>query len=101
MLARRTIILYWTSYEKIAESPDQWYLDEAHWRALEKVSWVVTEKIHGVHFCMITNDTTISGASRKHLLAPGESFFEYQRVLQRLEQQIHQLFHLTRRPEPS
>jgi Rnl2 family RNA ligase len=95
-----TPITRWTSYEKMAESPDQWHLDEAHYRALDKTSWVVTEKIHGAHFCMLTDGAIIAGASRKHLLAPGENFFEYQRVLQRLEQQVYQLFRLTSRLYP-
>ena len=86
---------HWNSYKKIAESLDQLHLDEAHYRTLEKTSWVVTEKIHGAHFCIVTDGKTIAGASRKHLLAPGETFFEYQRVLQRLEQRIYQLFQFT------
>jgi Rnl2 family RNA ligase len=90
----------WSSYEKIGESPDQWHLDEAQYRALEKTRWVVTEKIHGAHFCVVTDGSTMKGASRKHLLAPGETFFEYQRVLQRLEQQVYQLFRQTSRLYP-
>lgn len=87
---------HWISYEKIAESPDQWHLDEAQFRALEKTRWVVTEKIHGAHFCVLTDGSTLAAASRKHLLAPGESFFEYQRVLKRLQAQMYQLFALAR-----
>jgi Rnl2 family RNA ligase len=93
-------IIHWNSYEKIAESLDQLQLDEAHYRMLEKIPWVVTEKIHGAHFCIVTDGRTISGASRKHLLAAGETFFEYQRVLQRLEQRVYQLFQLTSRVYP-
>lgn len=88
--------MHWSSYEKIAESPDQWRLDEAQHRALGKARWVVTEKIHGAHFCVLTDGVMLTGASRKHLLAVGESFFEYQRVLQRLEAQIYHLFRLAR-----
>lgn len=87
---------HWISYEKIAESPDQWHLDEAQFRALEKTRWVVTEKIHGAHFCVITDGSTLAAANRKHLLTPGENFFEYQRVLKRLQAQIYQLFALAR-----
>lgn len=87
---------HWISYEKIAESPDQWHLDEAQFRVLEKTRWVVTEKIHGAHFCVVTDGSALTAASRKHLLAPGESFFEYQRVLKRLQAQIYQLFALAR-----
>jgi Rnl2 family RNA ligase len=99
-LIRRTTIIHWASYEKIAESPNLWGLDEAEYRTLEKTPWVVTEKIHGANFCIITNGSTIAAANRKHLLAPNDNFFEYQRVLQRVEQQIYQLFHLTRHLYP-
>ncbi len=64
------------------------------------MQWVVTEKIHGAHFCIITDGSTIMAANRKHLLAADDNFFEYQRVLQRVERQIYQLFHLTRRLHP-
>lgn len=60
----------------------------------------MTEKIHGAHFCVLTDGSTFSGASRKHLLAPGETFFAYQRVLKRLEPQIDQLFRLVHRLYP-
>jgi len=94
-LIRRIPVTHWTCYEKIAESPQQWHLDEADYRALKKTPWIVTEKIHGAHFCINTDGSTISGASRKRLLAPEDNFFEYQRILHCLEQQIHQLYHLT------
>lgn len=92
MSIRNTIASYWTSYDKIAETPDQWQLSEADYRALAKMRWVVTEKIHGAHFCIITDGSSIQGASRKQLLTPDDSFFQYQRVLQRLEKQVYQLF---------
>lgn len=82
----------WVAYEKIAESTDQWSLDERDYRILEKTRWVVTEKIHGAHFCIVTDGSSLAGASRKHLLGPGEHFFDYQRILKRLEPQIFQLF---------
>lgn len=57
---------------------------------------MVTEKIHGAHFCILTDGIAIVGANRKRLLLPGDTFFEYQRILHRLEPQIHRLFHLVR-----
>ncbi|GHO42175.1 RNA ligase family protein [Ktedonospora formicarum] len=92
--------MHWVPYEKMAESTNQWHLDEAHHHILEKTRWVVMEKIHGAHFCIVTNGSIIAGASRKHLLASGENFFEYQRVLKRLEPQISQLFSLARHLYP-
>jgi Rnl2 family RNA ligase len=87
-------------YGKIAEATEQWHLDEAQFRQLERVRWVVTEKIHGAHFCLLTDGESIASASRKHLLAPGESFFGYQRLLQRLEAPLQALFRLTRQRYP-
>nr|BBH86396.1 hypothetical protein KTC_11470 [Thermosporothrix sp. COM3] len=92
--------MYWTTYEKIAESPEQWHLDEGHYRTLKKARWVVTEKIHGAHFCIVTDGLNIVGASRKHLLAPDEHFFDYQRILQRLESQVVHLVYLIRQSYP-
>jgi Rnl2 family RNA ligase len=97
---RRRLITRWASYEKIAESPDQWHLDDADYRALKKIPWVVTEKIHGAHFCILTDGSTISGASRKRLLTPEDTFFAHQRILHRLEPHIFQLFHLVRSLHP-
>ena len=56
--------MHWVTYEKIAESTDQWHLDETHYRILEKTRWVVTEKIHGAHFCIVADGSIIAGASR-------------------------------------
>ena len=88
--------MYWTGYEKIGESLEQLGLDEAQFRTLARLPWLVTEKIHGAHFCMITDGTTLSCASRKQLLAPGETFFAYQRVTTRLESQVYELFRQVR-----
>jgi hypothetical protein len=55
---------HFTSYEKIAETPDQWQLDEAGFRQLEKVTWVVTEKIHGANFCIEKYATFLKFAVR-------------------------------------
>ncbi|HEU4326717.1 MAG TPA: RNA ligase family protein [Roseiflexaceae bacterium] len=89
-----------TSYEKIPESPRQWGLDEAGERALAKVAWVVTEKIHGANFCLVSDGQRVQCANRKNLLAPDEEFFGYQRLLARLEGPALLAFALVRRTVP-
>jgi Rnl2 family RNA ligase len=81
-----------TSYEKIAESSNRWQLDEAGERSLEKTPWVVTEKIHGANFCFVTDGEVIRCANRKQLLEPGDNFFNYQKLLERLNSHIQQAF---------
>jgi hypothetical protein len=77
-----------TSYEKIPESPQHWGLDERGFRALTKVRWVVTEKIHGANFCFVVHNGTVRCANRREFLSPGDPFYGYQRVLARLRSQV-------------
>jgi Rnl2 family RNA ligase len=81
-----------TGYEKIAEATEEWQLDEAGYRQLAKVPWVVTEKIHGANFCFLTNGHMVWGANRKHILQPTDDFFHFQRVLEKLRHPILQAF---------
>lgn len=83
---------HFTSYEKIAETPEQWQLDEAGFRQLEKTQWVVTEKIHGANFCFISNGRELSCANRKNILGPQDNFFQYQSVARQLQERIFKLF---------
>lgn len=88
------------SYEKIAESPDEWRIDEAAYRLLAKVPWVVTEKIHGANFCFYTDGQTVLCANRKHILSSTDDFFHYQIVLEKLQQKIVQTFLVTKKRFP-
>lgn len=90
-----------TSYEKIAESPEQLFRDEAVSRLLEKAQWVVMEKIHGANFCFITDGREVRCASRKQVLGPQDDFFGYQAVSARLRQKILDLYALVVPPAPA
>src|SRR5690606_29169553 len=61
-----------TSYEKIVERPEQWALEDRGYRALKKSPWVVTEKIHGANFALLSDGQTVRCAKRKAMLAEGE-----------------------------
>lgn len=90
-----------TAYEKIAESLDAWLGDdEAAYRALHRVPWIVTEKIHGANFCLITDGTSIHAAKRKALLEADEDFFGHRAVLDRKAPAVLRLFGLARERFP-
>ncbi|HEU4534432.1 MAG TPA: RNA ligase family protein [Polyangiaceae bacterium] len=89
-----------TTYEKIAETPTQWGLDEAALRRLERAPWVVTEKIHGANFCFLVDEGGVRCAKRKALLEPGEDFFGHRAVLRRLEGRLRALFAACRGARP-
>lgn len=81
-----------TGYEKIAEATEEWQLDETGYRQLAKVSWVVTEKIHGANFCFSTDGHTVLCANRKHILQSTDDFFHFQRILETLQRNVLQAF---------
>lgn len=64
-------------YRKIPESLQALQLSEADHRRIGKVDWVVTEKVHGANFCMLTDGEQVQFAKRKSLLDPEEDFFGY------------------------
>ncbi|KNY29186.1 RNA ligase family protein [Pseudobacteroides cellulosolvens] len=68
------------SYEKIAEGIDRLKLSVEDYRYLKKYEWVVTEKIHGSNFAVITDGINIRYAKRKEMLLSDDNFFNH-RVL--------------------
>ncbi len=59
---------------------------------LDKIDWIVTEKIHGANFCFIYENKKLSYGKRKENLAWNDDFFGFQLVVNKLENQIIELF---------
>lgn len=76
-------------YEKIAESLAAWLGDdEAAYRAVSRSSWIVTEKIHGANFCLVTNGEAIRSAKRKAFLPDEEDFFGHRALVATLRPSV-------------
>lgn len=73
-----------TSYEKMPEGLHKLGLDLAATKALDKVDWVVTEKIHGANFSFTLDSDTLRYAKRKEYLRWTDDFFGFQLVAERL-----------------
>jgi len=80
------------TYEKIAESPDRWRLEETAYRRLRGAEWVVTEKVHGANFCLGVEGDIVRCANRREWLAEGDPFFGWQTVRDRLKAPVQELF---------
>lgn len=89
-----------TQYEKIAERPEQWGLEDRGYRALKKSPWVVTEKIHGANFALLSDGQAVRCAKRKALLAEGEDFFGHTALLPRLVPAVLRLHARVREQHP-
>lgn len=83
---------FFTSYPKIPESWDNMSLTEQDYRVLKKTEWVVTEKIHGANFCILTNGEKIHFAKRKEVLSEEENFFGYHTLRETLTEKANQLY---------
>lgn len=87
-------------YDRIPERPEKLPLDEAAYRAMQKARWVVTEKIHGANFSFVTDGKLLRCAKRKAYLKPGESFYGYAAVRDRLAEPLRALFGDAQRAHP-
>ena len=80
------------SYEKIASNFNKYQLTEADYRLFKKTDWIVTEKIHGANFCIISDGNVVNFAKRKAILSPEDDFFGYQLLKDWLESKTLAIF---------
>ncbi|AFY57020.1 RNA ligase [Rivularia sp. PCC 7116] len=80
------------AYEKIPENPNQWNLTESDYRIFKKSDWVVTEKIHGANFGIVTDGLEVRFAKRKQFLDSKDNFFGYQLLQDKLILQAKEIF---------
>ncbi len=88
------------SYEKMPDSIRKLGLDLHDTQLLEKVDWVVTEKIHGANFSFMLVGDELRYAKRKEFLRWTDDFFGFQLVAERLDGQIMRLFERIRLAHP-
>jgi Rnl2 family RNA ligase len=88
------------SYEKIAESTEEYAFDAQNYRLLQKWDWVITEKIHGANFCIIFTPDTIQYAKRKEILTETDDFFDYRKALAGKEKSLQDLADSVRNEQP-
>ena len=81
-----------SSYEKMPSSLKKLGLKEEDFSKLEKLKWVVTEKIHGANFSFVYENGTLKFAKRKEYLSWKDDFFGFQLVVNESEDRILRLF---------
>lgn len=85
MNIKQNAVLDHISYEKISSDFNKYKLTEANYRLFKKTDWIVTEKIHGANFCILTDGNDVCFAKRKAILAAKEDFFGYQTLAPQLK----------------
>ena len=81
-----------SGYEKMPNNLKKLGLSESDFSQMEKLKWVVTEKVHGANFSFVYENGTLKFAKRKEYLNWTDDFFGFQLVANKLENNIFRLF---------
>ncbi|UUC45141.1 RNA ligase family protein [Flavobacterium cerinum] len=81
-----------SGYEKMPNSLKKLGLSEKDFSEMEKLKWVVTEKVHGANFSFVYQNGTLKFAKRKDYLKWTDDFFGFQLVVNKLEDNMLRLF---------
>lgn len=80
------------SYEKMPNSLKKLRLTAADYAQVNKLQWVVTEKIHGANFSFVYENQQLRFAKRKAFLSWEDDFFGFQAVASKVEHAVISLF---------
>ncbi|KRD05382.1 2'-5' RNA ligase [Flavobacterium sp. Root901] len=83
---------HFSEYEKMPENFNQLGQNEKLVKNMNRLKWVVTEKIHGANFSFIYQNRNLNFAKRKEILKWNDDFFGFQAVINKTETQIISLF---------
>ncbi|MEL1245513.1 RNA ligase family protein [Flavobacterium sp. DGU11] len=81
-----------SEYEKMPKDFNKLGQDTKVFNELNKLKWVVTEKVHGANFSFIYHDRKLAFAKRKEYLSWNDDFFGFQEVVHHLEDKVLALF---------
>ena len=81
-----------SEYEKMPENFNQYGQNEKLVKDMNKLKWVVTEKVHGANFSFVYQNKNLQFAKRKDLLKWNDDFFGFQSVISKIETRIISLF---------
>jgi Rnl2 family RNA ligase len=81
-----------SEYEKMPKSLKSLHLSEKEQNNINKLKWVVTEKIHGANFSFVYEARKLRYAKRKDYLQWNDDFFGFQAVAAAMEDRLIALF---------
>jgi Rnl2 family RNA ligase len=65
-----------------------------------EATWIATEKIHGANFSFVISETSMKPARRSDFLAPEESFFGWEGILEKYESDLRFIYNQIKLIEP-
>lgn len=90
-----------SEYEKMPKNLKGLHLSDKAQQDLNKLKWVVTEKIHGANFSFVYEDHQLLYAKRKDYLKWTDDFFGFQAVAADMEDRVLALFEQLKQDMPA
>lgn len=81
-----------STYEKMPNNFKKLGLTESDFSSMDKLKWVVTEKVHGANFSFVYENGNLKFAKRKEFIDWKDDFFGFQLVVSEQEDKLLRLF---------
>ncbi len=79
-------------YSSIENTYNKEFMDKIKSEGLDSLQYVVQEKVHGANCCLVSDGQTVYFAKRTGWVEPGESFYQYEELLERYKDKVIHLF---------
>ena len=79
-------------YTSIENSFNDEFIQQIKAEGMDKIAYVVQDKVHGANCCFITDGATVTFAKRTAPVEPGEKFYDYEELLERYKERVNDLF---------
>lgn len=79
-------------YSSIENTYNKEFLERIREEGYNTLPYVVQEKVHGANACFVTDGRDVRFAKRTGFVEAGESFYDYEEMLERYKERVLQLF---------
>jgi Rnl2 family RNA ligase len=93
-------MILFKKYNSIENTFDKEFVAKIKLAGFGDMLFVVQEKVHGANFCFATDGETINTGKRTGFIEVGESFYDYEELLERYKEKVIRLFTLVKEKHP-
>lgn len=85
-------MLTFKKYSSIENTYDTEFMEKIKSERLNTLQCVVQEKVHGANCSFVTDGQTVQFAKRTGMIEPGETFYNFEELLERYRGRVIRLF---------
>lgn len=81
-------------YNSVENTFDKEFMEKIRQKGLDRLQYVVQEKVHGANCCFVTDGHAVRFAKRTGFVEQGDAFYGYEELLERRRDTVIRLFRL-------